>query len=111
MIKKIALGLVLFFAMCTTVLAADFTVKITNKTGFIIAFMYVSPGNSKQWEEDVLHNNIMENGESYEISLEGYNSPIFDIKLVDEDGDTYTFYDINVKKFDIVATVNDIDDN
>ncbi|MGI5310634.1 hypothetical protein [Rheinheimera sp. WS51] len=95
--------------MSTAAFAADFTVKITNKTGYIIAFMYVSPDKVKSWQEDVLQNEIMEHGETYEINLNGYNSPIFDIKLVDEEGDTYTFYDFNVKTYDLVVTIDNID--
>jgi hypothetical protein len=34
---------------------------------------------------------------------------VFDIRLVDEDGDSYTFWDIDVSRLDITATIGDLD--
>ena len=39
----------------------------------------------------------------------GYKSPIFDIKLVDEECDSYTFWDVDVSERDITATIKNLD--
>jgi hypothetical protein len=89
--------------------AADYHVDITNETGFTIYYIYVSPDSSGSWEEDVLGSEVLMDGTTKRINLKGYKSPIFDIRLVDEDGDSYTYWDVDVSRRDITATLADID--
>lgn len=91
------------------VVAADYYVDITNRTGFTITHMYVSPGSSKSWEEDLLGTAVLPDGDSRRVTLRGYTSPIFDIRLVDSDGDTYTYAAVDVSTRDIIATLDHID--
>lgn len=95
--------------MSSSATAADYYVDITNNTGFTIYYAYVSPGKSKSWEEDVLGSEVLASGETYRITLKGYSSSIFDIKLVDEDGDSYTFWGVDVARQDITVTLADLD--
>jgi len=89
--------------------AADYYVDIANQTGYTIMYMYVSPGNAKSWEEDVLGANVLANGMTQRVTLSNYQSPIFDIRLVDEDGDTYTFWNVDVSRQDVVVTLANLD--
>lgn len=89
--------------------AADYYVDITNKTGYTILYMYVSPDKADTWEEDVLGSNVLGDGETKRVNLTGYKSPIFDIRLVDSDEDTYTFWDVDVSAEDITVTLADMD--
>lgn len=89
--------------------AADYYVDITNKTGYTIMYVYVSPDHSDSWEEDVLGKDVLAAGERRRINLYGYKSPIFDIKVVDSDGDSYTFWDVDVSREDVTVTLKDID--
>ena len=77
-------------------MAADYYVDITNRTGYTIYYVYISPDSSDSWEEDVLGSEVLMNDETRRVNLKGYKSPIFDIKLVDEDGDSYTFWDVSL---------------
>jgi hypothetical protein len=95
---------------CTVAVAGDYYVKITNQTGYDIEYMYVSPENAKTWQDDVLGQHILDHGETGTVTLTGYSSPIFDIRLVDEDGDSYTFWDFNVEKYDLIVTEDNLDD-
>lgn len=107
-IYRLALAtLIMLFA--TSSMAADYYVDITNKTGYTIMYMYISPGKSKSWEEDVLGKDVLRNGNTQRVTLNGYSSPIFDIRLKDEDGDTYTFWNVDVSTRDVVVTLDDID--
>ncbi|PKL95611.1 MAG: hypothetical protein CVV18_04840 [Gammaproteobacteria bacterium HGW-Gammaproteobacteria-8] len=89
--------------------ARDYYVDITNQTGFTIFYLHVSPGTAKSWEEDVLGNDVIIDGGTMRVTLSGYKSPIFDIRLVDEDGDTYTFWNVDVSQQDLVVTLDDLD--
>lgn len=87
----------------------NYYVDITNRTGYTIMYAFVSPGKARSWEEDVLGDDVIRNGGATRVTLTGYSSPIFDIQLVDEDGDTYTFWNVDVSRKDIVVTIADMD--
>ena len=87
----------------------NYYVDVTNRTGFTIMYMYVSPGDARSWEEDVLGREVLRSGNTKRVNLYGYRSPIFDIRLVDEDGDTYTFWNVDVSRRDLVVTLADLD--
>jgi len=110
MIKSVQRALFFLIASLSfSVQAADYYVDITNKTGYTIYYIYVSPDKSDSWEEDVLGSEVLMDDNTRRINLTGYKSPIFDIKLVDEDGDSYTFWDVDVSVKDITATLSDLD--
>jgi hypothetical protein len=103
-------GLILVLLTATPAQAQqDYYVDITNQTGFTIFYMYVSPADAKDWEEDVLGNEVLMNGDTKRVNLYNYFSPMFDIRLVDEDGDTYTFWNVDVSLRDVIVTLADID--
>jgi hypothetical protein len=106
---RVPLLAVLLVGMSQVAAAADFYVDITNRTGYTIMYMYVSPEASTSWEEDVLGNGTLPDGETRRVNLHGYKSPIFDIQLVDSDGDKYTFWGVDVSQRDIVVTLADLD--
>lgn len=100
---------VLMTVVSFVALADDYYVDITNNTGYTIEYMYVSPGNTDEWQEDLLGEQVLPNGAGGRVTLTGFSGPIFDIRLEDEEGDTYTFWDFNVEEFDLVVTPEDID--
>lgn len=106
--QRLALA-TLMFIFAASASAADYYIDITNKTGYTIVYMYISPGDAKNWEEDVLGKKILRNGATQRVNLNGYNSSIFDVRLEDEDGDSYTFWNVNVAEQDLVVTLDDID--
>jgi hypothetical protein len=107
---KGALLAVLLVGMNAAAVAADYYVDIRNSTGYTIMYMYVSPAKSDSWEEDVLGKDVLSDGETRRVNLTGYRSAMFDIRLVDEDGDKYTFWNVDVSKRDITVTLDDLDD-
>lgn len=107
--KKIIFICFLFCLGNISAHAANMYIKITNKTGFDIYHLYVSDVGSNEWGEDVLDVDVLENNETVQVNITGYSNPKFDVQAEDEEGDTYTIRNINVKKYDIVFTLNDID--
>jgi hypothetical protein len=87
----------------------NYYVDVTNRTGFTILYIYVSPGDARTWEDDVLGLDVLLSGSTQRVNLYGYRSPIFDIRLVDEDGDTYTFWNVDVSRQDLVVTLANLD--
>ncbi|NGO90270.1 MAG: hypothetical protein GBQ79_11610 [Halomonas sp.] len=108
---RIKVWLCSLWLLCSSslVMASDYYVDITNRTGYTIYYMYVSPASSSSWEEDVLGSDVLMNGDTQRVTLTGYRSPYFDIRLVDEDDDSYTFWNIDVSRQDIVVTLEHLD--
>lgn len=72
--------------------SGTFTVIVTNASGYIFNELYVSATAADAWGNDHLGStSVLKNNGSFEITLEKYDFDNFDIKVVDEDGDTYVF--------------------
>lgn len=106
--KTLLMGLLLL-GCSSWASAADYYVDITNHTGYTILYMYISPADAASWEEDVLGSDVLRNGDTQRVTLTNYESPIFDIRLVDEDKDSYTFWDVDVSQRDLTVTLDDLD--
>ncbi|MGA0103417.1 MAG: hypothetical protein ACO3LH_06860, partial [Steroidobacteraceae bacterium] len=89
--------------------SSDLHVVITNNTGYPVQQVFISPDDATSWEEDLLAGRILSDGEGMTFTLKGYSNPIFDIKLVDTDGDTYSFHDVDVERYDVTATIANLD--
>ncbi len=84
-------------------------IEVTNNTGYDVYYLYVSHEDSEDWEDDVLGDEILEDGESFRVELDNYPSSIFDVQAEDEDEDTYTLYGIDVETDDLNLTIDDLD--
>jgi hypothetical protein len=64
----------------------DFMIR--NMTDFTIVRLYVSSSSSSEWEEDVLHSDVLKPGRSMKLRFgEDTQDCIHDIKAVFNDGD------------------------
>lgn len=69
--------------------------KLLNRTGLTIDELYISANTVNDWEEDVLGRDVLADGESVTIHFDRYESSrLWDIKIVDEDGDEYEWFEI-----------------
>ena len=109
MLYKSILTLLFSFLLSSTALAENYYVDIKNKTGYTIMYMYISPDKSKKWEEDVLGDDTLADGDTQRVKLRKYSSPIFDIRLIDEEDDQYTFWNVDVSRQNITVTLDDLD--
>ncbi len=65
----------------------DFT--LVNRTGYTVSEVYVSGANARSWQEDVLGDDTLDNGQHVNIHFErGARGCIYDLKVVYSDGDT-----------------------
>lgn len=112
-LRSLTLGILFAFSAIASnaVNAFDGYIEVTNDTGYDIYYLYISHEDSENWEEDVLEDDILENGDSVRVTVTGYDSAIFDVRAEDEDGDTYTVYGRNVKKSDLTLTLSHLDES
>lgn len=58
----------------------DFT--LVNRTGYAISSVYVGASKSNDWGEDILGQDILENGASVDIVFDPSDVELYDIKVV-----------------------------
>lgn len=88
------------------------SIKIVNNTGYRIYSAWVSPSDSMSWGEDILQDETLRRGRSVTHQLSESLSRVnrYDIMLEDEDGDTYTKWEVRLSdNAEIVFTIDDID--
>jgi len=107
--KKIIFLLIMSLLAADLLFAYDGYVDITNNTGYTIYGIYVSHSDNETWGDNMLVEEVLKDGGTYRVYLRAQPSEIFDILVEDEDGDTYSFYQVNVDKQDIVVTLDDLD--
>jgi hypothetical protein len=77
------------FLSATAALAGDQDFTLTNKTGYTISEVYVSPSKSSEWEEDVLGQAVLADGDNVEIKFSrATTSCKWDLKVVYDDKET-----------------------
>lgn len=85
-LRFVAALLVAGFASPT--LADSLTFKIVNNTSEVITHFYTSPANVDDWEEDVLGEQVIGSGETFEITIaDGRRTCKYDLKFEFEGSD------------------------
>jgi hypothetical protein len=92
--KAMLLGSILL--LCTAALFAQSgpVISIENKTGVDIYHIYISSAGVDNWEEDLLGDDVLENGETLECKLP--HGGKWDFMAEDEKGGTYQLMGISV---------------
>ena len=80
----------------------DFTV--INGTGKTIQNIYVSQSAADNWEEDVLDQDVLENGQRFNISFNhGEDKCLYDLKVTYDSGKSATWNAIDLCRVSVVA--------
>jgi hypothetical protein len=94
----LALGVIAMFLTATAFARRgpqDFILQ--NKTGFEINSLYVSPHSSDDWEEDILGQDTLADGESLKISFDDRDKHVhWDLKITDHEGNSLEWDDLNL---------------
>lgn len=68
-----------------------------NQTGVEINSVFVSPHDSNDWEQDVLGQETLANGESVKIIFDDREKKVrWDLKITDKDGNSLEWEDVNL---------------
>ena len=90
-------AVMLVAANCAFAGDQDFT--LVNHTGVEIHKFYTSPHNSDEWEEDVLGEDTLADGESLDVTFpKREKAAHWDIRVEDSKGNSLTFSDVNLKE-------------
>lgn len=69
---------------------------LVNQTGTTINNLFISETSKDDWEEDVLGEDVLEDGESVQISFSGKQACSWDLMVKDEDGEGVYWRKINL---------------
>lgn len=81
-IKSSLLTATLCLGLTTPAFAQDLVFTITNATSEIVTHFYTSPVDVNDWEDDVFDNDVLEPGETIEITVaDGRRTCVYDMKF------------------------------
>ena len=86
-------------------------VDVANTTGNIIQAIYINGVSATDWGPNRLDGEQLQDGYKIRVHLGVQQSPIFDIRLLDVEGNSYTYAGVDVSKHDITASLADKDAN
>ena len=85
-------------------------ITIENRTGYTVWYLYVSPTSSTSWGADLLGDDVLLSGHSIRVPLPQNQNNQFDIRLIDNEADTYTKSNIRIMPNQrIEFTLRDLD--
>ncbi len=102
MLRKIALLLTVTALMllggASFALAGSQDFRLVNRTGVDIHELYIAPSGSQDWEEDVLGQDVLADGDELAISFDSGSERYWDLLIRDGDGNSITWEKINLKE-------------
>ena len=80
--------------------AQALTFDVVNNTGVTLVDVYVTPAETSHWGNDILPNNLFENGSTITVTIPAdYGTTcMFDMKITDAVGGSITFTNIDACK-------------
>lgn len=101
MLAALAVSAVLAPSAMAQTESVDFT--LTNNTRHTLMALYLSLPSTNDWEEDIFGYDVLEAGESMEISIDdGLDACVYDIRADFSDGDS-----VQVRRVDFCALDGD----
>lgn len=108
--KKFFVALSLSLLLAGPAIAGDQDFTLVNQTGVEIAELYVSPASVDDWQEDVLSQDTLPDGESLDINFaRDEDADFWDLKVVDGEGNSIEWP--HLKLTDISQVTLTIDNN
>ena len=104
--KRIVLSLLLLGMLVLPGAAFAKVITIVNNTRLYIHEVYVSDTNINDWEDDILGREVLSPGESVQLNIRG-NFRGWDLKAVDENGDSMEWTNLNFNNYSRVTLNSD----
>ena len=84
----------------------DFTV--VNQTGVEIHHLFVSPSSKNDWEEDILGEDTLPDGEEVEIDFDTEETAeLWDLKIADKEKNSIVWTQLNLLKISKITLIYD----
>lgn len=91
--------MIVAIALSPSAIAGDQDFTLVNRTGVEIHKLYTSEHNSDDWEEDVLGEDTLDDGESVDITFgKKEKAAHWDLRVEDAHGHAITWENLNLKE-------------
>jgi hypothetical protein len=91
----------LMFAAESQAGTQDFT--LVNQTGGTVYSLFISESANNSWEEDVLGEDTLPNGQRMNVGFSGRSACLWDMKVTDPDGNDAVWTGINLCEVSVVV--------
>ena len=108
MIRTLCSMLALVLLLSGKAAAAEAPIKITNKTGYQIQFIYVLYRGDSCPSDDILGNDVLPDGASILLQSQTGSRPLEELTAQDEDGDRYSIRPPRDLDGEIVITLDNL---
>ena len=106
-LTKRSLALLLLCSLSAPVFADKATVKIINQSKWEIHQIFLSPSTEAEWGPDQLDDEVLAKGDS--LTLTDIDCGVYDIQVVDEDGDECVIEEVELCGDDSYWKITDKD--
>lgn len=104
MVQTIAASALLAAVATTPAVAGEQDFTLVNHTGVEIHRLYTAPHSSDDWEEDVLGEDTLADGDSLDITFpKREKTAHWDLRVEDSNGNAITFENLNLKEISEVV--------
>ena len=79
----------------------DFT--LVNGSGVDVYSLYISETGNENWEEDMLGDDVLLDGERLQIHFSGHTACLWDMMVEDEDGESLVWQGLNLCESSVVV--------
>jgi len=93
-LTQLSLAALILCAFTAPAFARKATVKIINQSKWEIHHIYLSSSDDQEWGPDQLEDETLAKGES--LTLTGIECDLYDIQVVDEDGDECVIEEVDL---------------
>ncbi len=88
----------------------DGELRVVNRTGYRIHNLQLAESGKKGWGDNLIEQfPVIRSGKSFTVNLTGFSSSVFNVRVTDEDDDSYTSMKWDVKNGEVIFTVDDLD--
>ena len=111
--KLLMAGLFLFLGVFVLTAQNLPSIRIVNNTGYTVDEVCVSPSDSDIWGENILEDEILENGQTFTYQLRYPLSrvSVYDIGMEDENGNIYVKWEVTItNNVQLVFTIDDLEE-
>lgn len=112
MLKRclVVMIVLLLMGLCTPVLAGSQDFTLENQTGMDLFQIFIAPYTSNDWEEDLLEDDVLADGEALDITFNNREETYWDLMVKDGEGNSYTWRKFNLKEISRITLYFDGND-
>lgn len=109
MFPKLLIAAASLVAINLQAIAGDQDFTVHNKTGVEIHALYVSSHDTNNWEEDILGQDTLPDGETLEIKFNPKeNAENWDLRIEDKDGNSVVWENLKLTEItDVILRIKD----